>query len=147
MKKLGIIVSLIITVIATAIYHLGVKCLGVADVPTSVLIVRGISDFFFAGMVMYTCTSIYWVVMKKSMRLYNIIDSATNLGLLCMVFIIEEIIEKTLTSQSEMKIMVLIIIAIIIELNEIGLNRMKEKALKEVIGTEMENIKDINEKI
>ena len=92
---------------------------------------------------MYTCTSVYWAIKKKSMRLYNIIDAATNFGSLCMIFIIEEIIEKTITSQNEMKIMVLIIIAIIVELNEIGLNKMKEKALKELIGTE--NIKDVNE--
>ena len=129
MKKLGITFSIVITIIATILYHIGVKCLGVADVPTSVLVIRGISDFFFAGMAMYTCTSVYWAIKKKSMRLYNIIDAATNFGLLCMIFIIEEIIEKTITSQNEMKIMVLIIIAIIVELNEIGLNKMKEKAL------------------
>lgn len=143
MKKLGITFSIVITIIATILYHIGVKCLGVADVPTSVLMIRGISDFFFAGMAMYTCTSVYWAIKKKSMRLYNIIDAATNFGSLCMIFIIEEIIEKTITSQNEMKIMVLIIIAIIVELNEIGLNKMKEKALKELIGTE--NIKDVNE--
>ena len=56
MKKLGITFSIVITIIATILYHIGVKCLGVADVPTSVLVIRGISDFFFAGMAMYTCT-------------------------------------------------------------------------------------------
>lgn len=146
MKKLGIIVSLIITVIATALYHIGVKSFGATDVSTLVLVIRGVSDFFFAGMMMYTCTSVYWAVKSKNRKIkkYNFIDMASNISLLCMIFAIEGLVEQVLTSQSEIKVTITLIIAIVAEINMLRFQKMENTILMQIITTDtIENVNEI----
>lgn len=145
MKKLGITVSLIITVIATVLYHIGVKSFGATDVSTLVLVIRGVSDFFFAGMMMYTCTSVYWAVKSKKgkIRKYNFIDMASNISLLCIIFAIEGFVEQVLTSQSEIKVTITLIIAIVAEINIIRFQKMKNAVLVQIITND--TIESVNE--
>lgn len=145
MKKIfGIVVSIIISVITTVLYHRAVKDVGMTEVSSYILAVRWISDFIFAMLMMSICKSICFLLRKKPSITNFIMDTLVNATLLFAMFVEEQLIEGVIFELEGKKtnkiILILFIIVIVVNMIELGLKTLE---WKKILQKKIEEKKDI----